>query len=64
MTPFVTIDEIHLIVRVPRDLPAAAHAQIVHDLQQSQFLPRLKRAVRSALRRYPSLKQARLTLAR
>ena len=64
MIPFVIIDEIHLTVRVPRDLPAAAHAQIVRDLRQRHLLPRLKKAVRGVLGRYPSLRKVRLTLAR
>ena len=53
MTQLVMIDEIHLVVRAPRDLPDAESVQMARTLNQARFTSRLRQAVRDVFRSYP-----------
>ena len=64
MASTVPIDEFHLTVFVPRGLRAAASRAVRRTLDDARFQGRLRRAIRDVFGRYPSLSQARFTLAR
>lgn len=64
MTQLVLIDEIHLVVRAPRDLPDAESVQMARTLNQARFTSRLRQAVRDVFRSYPSLRKAKIALER
>jgi hypothetical protein len=59
----VVIDEIHLTLRIPNDLPDDAEA-IRQALAGDDFMGRLRRAVRTALRALPELTVVRASLTR
>jgi len=58
----VVIDEIHLTVRVPNDLPETEAEVIRRTLTGEVFMTRLRRAVRAALRAFPAFPE--LTIVR
>jgi hypothetical protein len=60
----ITIDEIHLTVRVPNDLPDDESAAIHTALAGAEFMNRLRRAIRAALRAFPELAVVRVSLTR
>jgi hypothetical protein len=64
MARTILIDELHVALRAPRDLTAAQHRVLRKALRRPTLLPALARAVRAALRRYPSLRPVRVTVAR
>lgn len=64
MAKSVTIDEIHLTLRVPSDLPDGAAEAILAILIGDDFMARLRRAVRTILRRFPELQDVRGSLTR
>jgi 2'-5' RNA ligase len=60
----VVIDEIHVTVRVPGDLPDDEANVIREVLVGDKFMSRLRRAVRLALREFPDLHVVRAGVAR
>ena len=64
MAKTVVIDELHLTVRVPSDLPDAQAEAIRRTLAGADFMTRLRRAVRAVLRAFPELAVARAALTR
>lgn len=64
MAKTVVIDEIHLTVRVPADLPEPQTDAIHTALVGEDFMSRLRRAVRAALRAFPELTVVRASLTR
>ena len=60
----VVIDEIHLTIRIPHDLPDARAEEVGRTLASEDFMSRLRRAVRSAVRAFPELAVARVSLTR
>lgn len=60
----VTIDEIHLICRIPADLPDDEAEAVRETLAGDEFMDRLRRAVRAALRAFPELSTVRVSLTR
>jgi hypothetical protein len=60
----VTIEEFHLTIRVPADLPATAAAAVRRTLADEAFRTRLRRAIRRAVRSFPDLDVVRLSLTR
>lgn len=64
MAKTVTIDEIHLTLRVPNDLSDEATERIRDALASDEFMNRLRRAVRAALRPFPELAVVRVSLTR
>ena len=64
MARTVVIDEIHLSVRVPANLPDADTRTIHRALLGSAFMGRLRRAVRTVVRAFPELTKARMSLSR
>ena len=64
MPKTVVIDEIHVTVRIPGDLPEARADAVHRALTGVDFMLRLRRAVRAALRAFPELAAARVSLTR
>jgi hypothetical protein len=60
----VVIDELHLTVRVPTDLPDGEADAVRRTLAGGEFTASLRRAVRVVLREFPDLAPARVTLSR
>jgi hypothetical protein len=60
----VLIDELHLAVRVPADLPEAEADAVRRALAEAEFLGRLRWAIRAVLRGFPELTTARVSLTR
>jgi hypothetical protein len=63
-TRTVVIDEIHLTVRVPGDLPDDESETVREVLAGDEFMTRLRRAVRAVVREFPALAVARVSLTR
>jgi hypothetical protein len=64
MPKTVVIDELHVTLRVPADLPDAAAEAVRQTLSGVEFTARLRRAVRAVVRATPGLAVVRLTLTR
>lgn len=64
MAKTVIIDEIHLTARIPNDLPDDEAETIRRVLAGSDFMNRLRSAVRVVLRAFPDLSVVRVSLTR
>ncbi len=64
MAKTVVIDEIHLTIRISHDLPDARAEEVGRTLAGADFMTRLRRAVRTALRAFPELAVVRVSLTR
>lgn len=60
----VVIDEIHVTVRVPADLPDDEVEAVRDTLATNEFMAHLRRAVRNAFRAFPELSATRVTVTR
>ena len=60
----IVLDEIHLHVAAPPGLDDAAYNAAHRTLKSRSFMAELRRAIRAALLRYPSLIRVRFTLTR
>lgn len=60
----VVIDELHLTLRVLNKLPDDEAEVIRQSLAGDDFMNRLRRAVRTALRVFPELAAVRVSLTR
>jgi hypothetical protein len=60
----ILIDEFHMSVRAPRGLANAEYRAIRRTLDDRRFQADLRQAVSSVVRRYRSLRRARITLSR
>lgn len=63
-TRTVVIDELHVTVRVPADLPDDEADAVRDTLASAAFAARLRRAVRDVFREFPEMKPARVSLTR
>jgi 2'-5' RNA ligase len=59
----VVLDEIHVTVRVPADLPDD-EVEAVRDTLADEFMAHLRRAVRAVVRAFPELPAARVSINR
>jgi len=64
MAKTVIIDELHVTLRVPANLPAARAAAAHRVLTGAAFTARLRRAVRAVVRAYAVLTPVRVALTR
>ena len=64
MRKTVLLDEWHLSVRIPADLPDPAVTRIRRALNAKSFATALRRAVRAVVRERPPLRPVRVTLTR
>jgi hypothetical protein len=60
----VVIDEFHLTLRIPNDTPEETAEVVRRALAGEDFMIRLRRAVRAALRGFPELNVVRVALTR
>lgn len=58
------IDELHLTVRVPDDLPEEKLAAVRRTLADDEFIDRLRHAVLRVFREFSELEVAAVTLSR
>lgn len=64
MAKTAVIDELHVTVRVPADLPESEAGTVRRALLGEDFLRRLRGAVRAAVRAFPELTRCRVSLTR
>ncbi len=64
MAKTVVIDELHLTISVPHDLPDTGREEIRQTLAGDDFMDRLRQAVRAAAEAFPELAAARVSLTR
>lgn len=64
MAKTIILDELHLTLRIPNDLPDEEVETIRRALAGDDFMSRLRRAVRAALRAVPELNIVRASLTR
>jgi hypothetical protein len=64
MAKSVVIDELHLTIRVPNDLPDDEAEAIRRTLEGDDFMDRLRRTIRVVFRAFPELAVVRLSLTR
>lgn len=60
----VMIDELHLTLRVPNDLPDDRGDVVRRVLASAEFMTRLRRALRAVFRTFPELTVVRTSLSR
>ena len=60
----VVVDEVHLTLRIPADLPDDEADAVREALAGEEFMDRLRRAVRDIVRRTPELSAVRVSLSR
>ena len=60
----VVLDEIHVTVRVPADLPDDEVEAVRDALAADEFVARLRRAVRAVVRAFPELTAVRVSINR
>jgi hypothetical protein len=64
MAKTVVIDELHVTVRVPNDLSDDEAEAVRRTLAGDEFMARLERAIRIAVRALPDLTACRVSLTR
>jgi hypothetical protein len=64
MARTIGFGQLYVALRVPSNLTAAEGGALRRALRRPGFLPALERAVREITRRYPSLRQVRVTISR
>jgi hypothetical protein len=64
MAGTILMEEFHVGVRAPKDLPEAEYQAIRRTLNDRRFQKELRRAVREVLSRHPDLARVRVTLSR
>lgn len=64
MAKTVIIDELHLTIRIPSGLPETQAEVLRQTLAGDDFMNRLRRSVRAALRAVPELNVVRVSLTR
>ena len=64
MNRTVIIEQIHLTVRVPANLPDPAVVTIRSALADAAFVTRIRRAIRAAIRADPTLAPVWITFSR
>lgn len=64
MAKTVVIDELHLTISIPHDLPDTEREEIRQTLAGDGFMDRLRQAVRAAAEAFPELAAVRLSLTR
>lgn len=64
MANTVVIDELHLTLSVPHDLPDARREEVRQTLAGDDFMDRLRQAVRAAAEAFPELAAVGVSLTR
>jgi hypothetical protein len=64
MAKTVVLDEVHLTLRIPNDLSETISDELGVLLRGTEFMNRLRRAVRLVVRGFPELNVVRVSLTR
>ena len=64
MAKSVMIDELHLTVRIPSNLPDDRTEEVRRTLTSADFMNRVRRAIRDAFRAFPQLAVVSVSLTR
>lgn len=64
MPPTVVVDELHLTVRMPADLPAGEAQAVRRSLAEPAFVDLLRDAILAAVRQLPNLDKVAVTVSR
>jgi len=64
MARFVVIDELHVVVLVPAEMPAAQLRKVRRTLADKRWFQRFRRGVQAAFRAESALAQCRVNLTR
>lgn len=64
MPKLILVEQYHVSVYVPRDLPAAEDDAVRQTLDDPHFHAQLRRAVRGIVRRHAPLRKAKVTVTR
>jgi hypothetical protein len=64
MGKMILIEEFHVTVYAPQNLPATEHQAIHTTLSRRQFHARLSQTIRTVIGQYPSLKKTRVKLSK
>ena len=64
MAKTAVLDEVHVTFRNPSELPAARTDELGLTLRSTEFMSRLRLAVRSVVRGYPELVVVTITVTR
>ncbi len=64
MAKTAVLDEVHVTFRMPGELPAARSEELGVTLRSTEFMNRLRRAIRSVVRGYPEFAVVTITVAR
>jgi hypothetical protein len=64
MAKSLVIDEVHLTLRVPTDLPDDEAEAVRDALAADEFMARLRRAVRAVVRAFPESNAIRVSVTR
>jgi 2'-5' RNA ligase len=64
MAKYVLMEQYHITVRVPSDLPEATTDALRSVLDGRRFRFRFRRTIRTAFRREPALRPAQVNLSR
>jgi hypothetical protein len=64
MLRYILLDELHIRIFIPRDLPTPTVRAIRRHLTARGFTVVVRRAIRSVFQRYPALGVVRLQLTR
>jgi hypothetical protein len=64
MAKRVVLDELHLTVRIPNDLPNIQTQEIRRTLNENNFMSRLRRSLRLIMSAYPELAVVSVSVTR
>ena len=64
MAKTIILDELHVTFRIPNDLPDTRAEFVRQTLDGDDFMNRLRRAIRAAVRAFPELVVVRVSLTR
>ena len=64
MAKTAVLDEVHVTFRMPSELPAARSDELGITLRSTEFMNRLRRAIRTVVRGYPELIVVTVSMSR
>jgi hypothetical protein len=64
MPRYILLDELHLMVSVPHDMPEGAIGTIRRHLNSRNFEAAFRQAIRSVFQHHPQLRKARVRVTR
>jgi hypothetical protein len=64
MPRYIVLDELHLTVSVPQDMPESTISTIRRHLNSAGFNAAIRQAIRSVFRHHPQLRKVRVRVTR